>query len=313
MESASFMTIVPALVAPDGFFDKAAATLRQIVAAHPHKSQAWQRLGEVCRATGNLEGAREAYQRWLDLQPAQHEAAYVLSIVAGKDLPAAVPAPEYLPCPFARVERFLPQDEHDHLLELAHAHHDTLVPAKVGEGTYDPQVRSSRLVPELQLQEVRSWFVPRVTALLPAIVSRVLDTALTVERIELQMTIHHQGDFYLVHRDDGKGETQTRRLSYVYYFHRQPRCFSGGDLLLYDTHVTDSEYRLVFTRLEPLDNTIVFFPSQFFHQVTPVQCATDNYRDGRFTVNGWLHAQGDAQAVVSDQSHRLTSGDVLCT
>src|SRR6266498_1893637 len=214
MRSVYFTSIVPALFASDGILDRAAAALQQTVASHPHNSQAWQRLGQVCRATGNLNGAREAYRRWLDLQPEQREAAYMLTILAGKNLPAAVPATDYVPCPFVRVERFLLQEEHDHLLELAYVHHDKLAPATVGEGTYNPQVRSSRVLPAPQLQEVRSWFVARITALLPAIVPRVLGTALTVDRIELQMTVHHQGDFYIAHRDDGEGEKHTRHLSY---------------------------------------------------------------------------------------------------
>ena len=51
-----------------------------------------------------------------------------------------------------------------------------------------------------------------------------------------------------------------RRLSYVYYFHRQPRPFRGGDLLLYDTDRQAGNFEMgVFTRIEPLHNSIVFF------------------------------------------------------
>ena len=40
--------------------------------------------------------------------------------------------------------------------------------------------------------------------------------------------------------------------------------------------------------IEPLCGSIVFFPSECLHEITPVACGAD-FGDGRFTVNGWVH------------------------
>ena len=62
---------------------------------------------------------------------------------------------------------------------------------------------------------------------------------------------------------------------------------SGGDLLIYDTARYDHRG---LTRLVAADNTIVFFPSDALHEVTPVRCEDGEFKSGRFTLNGWIHA-----------------------
>ena len=65
----------------------------------------------------------------------------------------------------------------------------------------------------------------------------------------------------------------------------------GGDLLLYDTDVTTDIYGSDFTRLAPLDYSLVLFPSHCHHQISPVVCETTDFANGRFTLNGWLHTE----------------------
>ena len=38
----------------------------------------------------------------------------------------------------------------------------------------------------------------------------------------------------------------------------------------------------------PLRNSIVFFPSNCYHQVIPVQCGTDDFEDGRWVSIGYV-------------------------
>ena len=45
--------------------------------------------------------------------------------------------------------------------------------------------------------------------------------------------------------------------------------------------------------------------SACFHEVAPVECATDDFGDGRFTVNGWFRSRGEGQD--ADQSSRAAS------
>ena len=46
------------------------------------------------------------------------------------------------------------------------------------------------------------------------------------------------------------------------------------------------------SRLAPIDNTLVLFPSDSYHEITKVAPASGEtlpFGDGRFTVNGWIH------------------------
>jgi SM-20-related protein len=282
--------IIPSLIA-DGFYERAVTALREILAREPRDAQNWQRLVRMSRALGDLRGAHEACEKWADLEPGTPRAAYLSAILSGRNLPAEPLEPGCLPCPFVRIGNFLTEDDHGGLFELACRQREAVVPATVGEGVHRPDIRSSKLAPKTGCTEIMPWFLPRVRELLPEVLPRLVPQSIKVERIELRMTIHDDGDFYAVHRDTGKAATQTRRVTCVYYFHRQPAAFTGGDLLLYDTDFKNDVYSSAFTRIQPADNSIVFFPSACVHQVTPIHCASGDPRDGRFTLNGWFHEQ----------------------
>lgn len=100
-----------------------------------------------------------------------------------------------------------------------------------------------------------------------------------VRDIECQLTAHNHGDFYKAHTDNGSTEAAGRKLSYVYYFNKQPRRFRGGQLVLYA-----QEQR--FT-VEANNNRLIVFDSGIEHEVLPVQ-STGNFEDSRFSVNGWI-------------------------
>jgi Rps23 Pro-64 3,4-dihydroxylase Tpa1-like proline 4-hydroxylase len=59
---------------------------------------------------------------------------------------------------------------------------------------------------------------------------------------------------------------------------------------LYDTWVTPSGSTGAgtYTSLAPVDNSIVFFPSEAFHEVCPVHCETEAFGDSRFTITIWF-------------------------
>lgn len=80
-----------------------------------------------------------------------------------------------------------------------------------------------------------------------------------------------------------------RALSAVYYFYREPKSFSGGELLLFPFVSRPDE--TTCTTVEPLQNTMIVFPSWATHEVATVQCPTKAFADSRFAVNCWLHMQ----------------------
>jgi predicted 2-oxoglutarate/Fe(II)-dependent dioxygenase YbiX len=108
--------------------------------------------------------------------------------------------------------------------------------------------------------------------------------------IEAQLTAHNDNNFYKVHNDNGSADTAHRVLTFVYYFHRQPKAFTGGELVIYDHKVQNGYHYAAdtFHTVQPLDNSIVFFASEEMHEVKMVRCPSLAFMDSRFTINGWL-------------------------
>lgn len=278
-----------------------------------------RRLAETQRMLGNLAAAQESYRQLVALD-ADPSSAWNLAVLAPGPLPS--PPRGIRAVPFARIRDFLTADEQRWLLTAMPTGREGFRPAEVGEGKegeINPALRNAFIVRQPAQRSVRRWFLPKLRAVLPQALVRLGTDhrGLYVERvgcyrIELNVTVHQPGGYYQAHRDGGyqtqgdSGEQERgnagRRISYVYYFHRKPRRFAGGDLLLHDTDYDAEEDRAgqgqkgtqAFTRLAPIDNSLILFPSDSLHEITQITSATGeplDFADGRFTVNGWIRGE----------------------
>jgi Rps23 Pro-64 3,4-dihydroxylase Tpa1-like proline 4-hydroxylase len=80
-------------------------------------------------------------------------------------------------------------------------------------------------------------------------------------------------------------------MTFVYFFHREPRQFEGGELRLHDSRrKTERSFGTDgYQAIVPQQNQIVFFPCAVRHEITAVECPSRAFADSRFTLNGWLH------------------------
>jgi SM-20-related protein len=135
----------------------------------------------------------------------------------------------------------------------------------------------------------------RIRHMTPWVISEFCPETITfsIGEIECQLTAHNHNNFYKKHTDSGSPNTASRVLTYVYYFYNEPKSFSGGELVLYDSKVEDNHYKQAdtFKKIEPMNNSIVFFLSNNYHEVLPVTCTSLAFRDSRFTINGWVRRQ----------------------
>ena len=283
------ITIPAALDA--GLFDRAEVTLLRMLAADPTNARALARLGDFRRGRGDLAGALAAYRRLRAIAPDDATAAWSIAVLGGTRLPDAAP-PGGRAAPFVRMTNFLSSAACDRLLAGVSAASDRFVPAQVrrnGNGMVNRKIRIASCSDARINRDVRSWFVPRLRGVLPEVLGRLRMEDLDVGRIELEVTVHRRGAFFATHRDGDTGNLRSRKLSYVYHFHRAPRPFVGGDLLLYDD-AGGTGGSVAFSRIDPLRDSVLFFPADCMHEVTPVA-----FGDGRFTVNGWIHSRHAAE------------------
>lgn len=197
------------------------------------------------------------------------------------------------------VEDFLSPEEHAMLLAFASDSNSSHAGPQVNrpDETVDSPNRSSRPASSAEAGAgMVKMLEERLRAIFPNARREAGVAPFRLGTLEYQITAHHDGDFFALHDDIGLPwhQSSARRLSFVYYFHEQPRQFSGGQLRLHG-HRSDDVEQLgadaTFRTVEPADNTIAFFPSDALHEVCPISVpgAPDAPGATQFTLTGWFH------------------------
>ncbi|MEH1971252.1 2OG-Fe(II) oxygenase [Nostoc sp.] len=187
---------------------------------------------------------------------------------------------------YIQIDNFLKPEEHKHLLKYVLKKESTFLPSNTS--TKDINYRQSMVV--YSFPEFSELILKRIQAMIPDIISKLNLPSFSVSQIESQLTAHNDGNYYKLHNDNGSSDTATRELTYVYYFYQEPKLFSGGELLIYDSKIENNVYvnAETFKTVEPRNNSIVFFLSRYMHEVLPVNCPSQAFGDSRFTINGWV-------------------------
>ncbi len=148
--------------------------------------------------------------------------------------------------------------------------------------------RRSRVLMDLAQHE--DVMLDRIKAVLPMVLDKLGMEEFDLTGVEAQVTASNEGDFFHFHSDNGSERVRSRHLTFVYFFHHEPRQFEGGELRIHDSHLKDRTYVSdeTYQAIVPQQNQIVFFPCELLHEITPVRCASQHFSDSRFTLNGWL-------------------------
>jgi SM-20-related protein len=187
-------------------------------------------------------------------------------------------------------DEFLVIEELEALLDYAVRHEGDFTASQVFDpGGTRPSYRRSRV--SLNTGWFHDLIAQRMAFYFPRILRALDRPYFDVTRVESQLTASNDDDYFRVHNDNSQANWPSREITYVYFFHREPRAFLGGELVLYDSREERgaSEPVAVRKRITPEQNMIVFFDSSVLHEVTPVRCPSLRFADSRFTLNGWLH------------------------
>lgn len=201
-------------------------------------------------------------------------------------LEMAAPESEIVQEPHLRIPNFLTDEENQRVLDFALAQESKFESS--GVDTNEPDYRHSLVF--FGLETLGIDFAARVREIVPDVLKKFNIEEPGAYTIETQLTAHNDGDFFRMHPDSGSAYTSNRILTYVYYFHKKPRAFTGGSIRLYDSLMEGShrEAAETFVDVEPHNNSILFFPSYVLHEVLPIRCPSRAFADGRFTLNGWV-------------------------
>ncbi len=192
------------------------------------------------------------------------------------------------------LDEFLAPQELDELMSFVLEHEADFQTSGVISPTGDPGLvdythRRSRVL--MGAGKYEGVVLDRIRGVLPSVLEELGLEDFRVSRAEAQITASNDGDFFGAHCDDADASIASRHVTFVYFFHREPRQFDGGELRLHDSHCSGERQTKTgsYQTVSPRQNQIVFFPSSVLHEITPVTCASSAFADSRFTLNGWLH------------------------
>jgi len=194
--------------------------------------------------------------------------------------------------PYLLLENFIDPAVHAELLKFVAAHESDFAASSVS--TTDADYRRSQVLHEFP--QFSGLFRDRVRSLQPQLAVAFGMGEFPVDDIECQLTAHNDGDYFKLRNDNGSPDTVDRTISYVYYFHNEPKSFTGGEFRLYNSRIANGRYECGEQAAEvaPKNNSILFFPSHCHHEGLPVRCPSNRFIDNRFTINGWVRRARNA-------------------
>lgn len=197
------------------------------------------------------------------------------------------------------IDDFLGPHEHQALLDYALQAEERFEGGTVlGEtSTY----RTNKVIMAFGESAHAALFSNRLLVWYPLIARALGSPIVALQMVESQLTATNDGHYYRTHRDSAAGDdTEPRTLTCVYYLHREPKGFGGGDLRLYDSVSEGGIERpgSDFHAVEPVSNRLAVFSSHEWHEVAPVRCPSREFADSRFAVSSWIR-QGQPDAEVT--------------
>jgi SM-20-related protein len=185
-----------------------------------------------------------------------------------------------------QLDGFLSDSEVAWLMGLTFAAERRFLPSRLSSHT--PDYRHSLMLSAPH--EVWDLVTAKIRAVMPDVMQGLHIGRFPVGNIDCQLTASIDGSYFKPHTDAGHDRQIRRQLTYVYYFNREPKGFTGGELRIYDDTLRNGKLSSTdsFQVIEPRHNSIVFFQAAIMHEVRPVIMPSKDFRDARFTVNGWV-------------------------
>lgn len=185
-----------------------------------------------------------------------------------------------------QLDGFLSEAEVSWLMALTFAAEHRFLPARLS--SHRPDYRQSLMLSAPH--DLWEFMTARIKGVMPDVMRRLNISGFAIGNIDCQITASVDGSYFKAHTDAGLDGPIKRQLTYVYYFNREPKAFAGGELRIYDDTLSHGKLSATdsFQVVEPRHNSIVFFQAAVMHEVMPVTVSSRQFRDARFTVNGWV-------------------------
>jgi len=159
------------------------------------------------------------------------------------------------------------------------------------ESAVKGDIRRSRLLTDLGPH--RALLEERVANLVPGLIAELRLSPFAATGFEIELVAHEDQAFYKRHIDVFTGAPPAeaagdRLISVVYYLHKSPKQFTGGELRLFPQVRPLEISEVGAVDLVPEHGMAVAFSSWLPHEVRPVSCPSRKFEHSRFAVNCWV-------------------------
>ena len=148
-----------------------------------------------------------------------------------------------MPSYYVQIDNFFTPQESERLFQYVLQQESAFVTTSIATSDIDYR----RSIALYSFPEFSELITNKIRAILPDIFSKLALSPFTASQIESQVTAHNDGSYYKIHNDNGSPDTNNREVTYVYYFYREPKPFSGGELIIYDSKIENNFYHF-FTK-----------------------------------------------------------------
>ena len=187
------------------------------------------------------------------------------------------------------IDGFLGEELSQDLLDFVLSHEDGFVPTSVynaskGMGVRGESRTSFRFDGDWKTK--RKAFRAVVEERIEEVVSGAGSAGFRPDQMEIELVATRDGGHFIRHIDtltQVPDAPTDRIVSAVYYFHREPKAFTGGDLIMHGIGGDEAK------PIKPKHDRLVVFTSIAPHEVAATQVTGDAFGDARFSINCWLH------------------------
>lgn len=251
------------------------------------------------RRAGDHAAAARLYRRIVESPSAQPVDRFLCAVFEDGAWQVPDLAAGTLPAPWVVLRDFLAPAERDRLLSFYLERELSFHPPKVADDERERELTFLK-APIDKDEGLRAAFdeslgdlcVRRFGDAMRGVAGRFGIATDTIEDGDLlfYLLAYRAGNAFPPHVDHTEPEgTRRLTLNAVYTFWREPRSFTGGDLLLFDTDADGTSYdAAAYTRMRPSANSLIVFPSDRYHAVTEIRSTDDTFVNGRFVLTGVL-------------------------
>jgi len=200
--------------------------------------------------------------------------------------------------PHRSIRGFLGDELVEQLLQYAQDRERAFTPTRVGSTGMRKVAEDVRI--SLVLHDLGPWrdvLEERFRAVMDDAAHALGLGSIDLAVMELELVAHGDGAFYKRHVDTSTMQINARSdrvLTGVYYFHRLPRAFDGGELRLHSIAPVEQGGR--FVDIAPERDMLLLFPSWAPHEVRPISCPSGVFTQSRFAINCWYRQRRKAVA-----------------